>query len=59
LVSRRPDREVEEDIIGLGSYDRLLTVLVTEDTDPEGEDDEEYQDDYIDRWKRGIFRSKK
>lgn len=53
------DREVEEDIIGLGSYDRLLTVLVTENTDTEDEDDEEYQDDYVDRWKQGIFRSKK
>jgi Zn-dependent peptidase ImmA (M78 family) len=53
------DRDVEEDVVGLGSYERLLTVLVTEETDLEGEADEEYGDDYIDRWKQGIFRSKK
>jgi Zn-dependent peptidase ImmA (M78 family) len=53
------DRDVEEDVVGLGSYEQLLTVLVTEETEPEGEDDEEYQDDYIDRWKRGIFRGKR
>ncbi len=53
------DRDVEEDVVGLGSYERLLTVLVTEETDFEGEADEEYEDDYIDRWKQGFFRGKK
>ena len=43
------DREVEEDIVGLGSYDRLLTVLMTEETASEEDDNEEDQDDYIDR----------
>jgi hypothetical protein len=53
------DREIEEDVVGLGSYERLLTVLLTEEGNPEGEDDEEeYQDDYIDRWKHGVFRGK-
>jgi len=53
------DRDVEEDVVGLGSYERLLTVLVTEETDFEGEADEDDEDDYIDRWKQGFFRGKK
>jgi Zn-dependent peptidase ImmA (M78 family) len=54
------DREVEEDIVGLGSYERLLTVLMTEETDwGDDDDDEAEQDDYVDRWERGIFRGKR
>jgi Zn-dependent peptidase ImmA (M78 family) len=52
------DREVEEDVVGLGSYGRLLTVLMTDAPETEEDDDGEEQDDYIDRWKRGIFRGK-
>ena len=44
-------RPVEEDVVGLGSYERLLTVLMTEETAQEEEDSEVDQDDYIDRWK--------
>lgn len=52
-------QEVEEDVVGLGSYDRTLTVLVTEAAS-NGDDDEaqEPADDYIDRWKEGRFRSR-
>jgi len=53
------DRDVEEDVVGLGSYERLLTVLVTDEIDSEDDAEEEDQDDYIDRWKQGIFRSKR
>jgi Zn-dependent peptidase ImmA (M78 family) len=54
------DREVEEDVVGLGSYERLLTVLMTEETESGDDDDDEGgQDDYIDRWKQGIFRGKR
>jgi hypothetical protein len=51
-------REVEEDVVGLGSYGRLLTVLVAQDIQGDDEDEDEDTDDYIDRWKRGIFRGK-
>jgi hypothetical protein len=47
---------VEEDVIGLGSYGRLLTVLLTEELDSEDEDEVEDGDEYIDRWKNGVFR---
>lgn len=51
-------QDVEEDVVGLGSYGRTLTVLLT-DAPPEEEDDEnERGDDYIDRWNEGRFRSK-
>ncbi len=51
--------EVVEDIVGLGSYGRLLTVLVAENA-PEREDETEPDgDDYIDRWRQGFFRSKR
>ena len=53
------DREVEEDVVGLGSYGRLLTVLVTEELKAEEDAQDDEPDDYIDRWKRGVFRSKK
>jgi uncharacterized protein DUF955 len=53
------DREVEEDIVGLGSYERLLTVLLTEETEQAEGDGEETEDDYIERWKQGIFRGKR
>lgn len=50
-------QEVEEDVAGLGSYDRTLTVLVT-DAAPKDNDSEaqEPADDYIERWKEGRFR---
>jgi hypothetical protein len=53
------DREVEEDVVGLGSYERLLTVLVTDEEAEEEDDDEGEQDEYIDRWKQGVFRPKR
>jgi Zn-dependent peptidase ImmA (M78 family) len=53
------DREAEEDVVGLGSYGRLLTVLVTVEDGAEEEEDEGGEDDYIDRWNRGIFRGKR
>lgn len=53
------DREAEEDVVGLGSYGRLLTVLMTDASEAEEDDDAEEQDDYIDRWKNGIFRGKR
>ena len=53
------DREVEEDVVGLGSYERLLTVLMTEETESENDDKEADEIDYIDRWKQGIFRRKR
>jgi hypothetical protein len=53
------DREVEEDVVGLGSYERLLTVLMTEEAETEDDNDEGEQDDYIDRWKQGIFPGKR
>lgn len=52
------DRDVEEDIVGLGSYERLLTVLMTEEAESEDEENEGGEDDYIDRWNQGIFRGK-
>jgi len=53
------DRDVEEDIAGLGSYERLLTVIMTEESNDEDTDEEEESDDYIDRWNKGIFRGKR
>lgn len=53
------DCEVEEDVVGLGSYERLLTVLMTDEAETEEDDDEGEQDDYIDRWKQGVFRGKR
>jgi len=53
-------QEVEEDVVGLGSYDRNLTVLVTEAAPEEEEGDaEESGDGYIDRWKDGRFPPRK
>ncbi len=54
-------QEVEEDVVGLGSYDRTLTVLVTEAA-PEVDDDEDNEergDGYIERMKEGRFRPRK
>lgn len=51
-----PSAQVEEHIIGLGSYQRLLTVLVT-DIDPDDDLTAESEDtNYIERWKSGFFR---
>lgn len=55
------EQEVEEDVIGLGSYDRTLTVLITESA-PEEEEDEDHEergDGYIERMKEGRFRPRK
>jgi hypothetical protein len=46
-------------VVGLGNYGRLLTVLLTDECDSEAKDDSEVEDDYIDRWKQGIFRPKR
>lgn len=54
-------QDVEEDVVGLGNYDRTLTVLVTEAAPEvdEDEDNEERGDGYIDRMKEGMFRPRK
>lgn len=51
--------EVEEDIVGLGSYGRLLTVLIADWQAENDENEEEGGDDYIDRWNKGVFRGKR
>ena len=49
--------EIEEDVVGLGSYQRLLTVLIAVDIEgDENEEDDEETDDYIERWNEGRFR---
>lgn len=53
-----PKIEVEEDIVGLGSYGRLLTVLITNWDEEDDIDDDEASDSYIERWGQGIFRGK-
>ena len=54
-----PAIEAEEDIVGLGNYGRLLTILLAE-WDPEEEDEEESKsDDWTDRWQKGYFRGKR
>jgi len=55
--SSAPNIEVEEDIVGLGNYGRLLTVIIAE-WDEDEEEVEESGDDYIDRWRHGGFRGK-
>jgi hypothetical protein len=53
-----PDLEISEDIVGLGSYGRLLTILFS-DSVPDDELEEEHEeDDYIKRMKEGRFRGK-
>lgn len=52
-------QEMEEDVIGLGSYERTLTVLITDAVPEDNEEEEESGDSYIDRWKEGRFRPKK
>lgn len=56
--SSAPNIEVEEDIVGLGNYGRLLTVIIAE-WDEDEEVVEEGGDDYIERWRHGGFRGKK
>jgi hypothetical protein len=56
LLQKKARVDVEEDIVGLGSYQRLLTILITDWEAEEDEEDELEDDDYIDRWKRGRFR---
>ncbi len=53
------NQEAEEDIVGLGSYGRLLTVLVTKADQTDSEDEEDEEDDYISRWDKGLFRPKR
>ena len=50
--------EVEEDVVGLGNYGRLLTVLIANWELPEEDEEEEKEVDYIDRWQKGLFRGK-
>lgn len=57
--SGAPNLEVEEDIVGLGSYGRLLTVLITDWAEEEHEEDETGYDSYIERMKMGVFRKRK
>ncbi len=51
-------QEVEEDVVGLGSYERTLTVLITDAVPEVEEEEEESGDCYIERWKEGRFRPK-
>jgi Zn-dependent peptidase ImmA (M78 family) len=53
-----PHIEVEEDIIGLGSYGRVLSVLFLDWTPEDEVEKESEEDDYIDRWKAGRFRKR-
>ena len=53
-----PRVAVREDVVGLGSYGRLLTVLVADCETEADEEDETIEDDYIKRWKEGRFRKK-
>lgn len=57
--SAAPNLEVEEDIVGMGRFGRLMTILISDFHPDEEEEDEEEEDDCIDRWKRGIFRGKR
>lgn len=52
-------QDVEEDVVGLGSYGRTLTVLVTNPSSEEEDEDVEEKDDYIERWKEGRLRPRK
>ena len=52
-------RGYEEDIAGLGSYGRLLTVLITDAVREDIEEDTDEDDNYIERWEKGIFRPRK
>lgn len=54
-----PKQDVEEDVVGLGSYGRTLTVLVTEGVPEDDDSDDDDGDGYIDRWKEGRFRPRK
>ena len=40
MVSDAAPQEIEEDVVGLGSYGRTLTVLVTDSAPEQDEDDE-------------------
>ncbi len=54
-----PRIEVEEDIVGLGSYGRILTVLLAEWDQEEEEEEEGKSDDWIERMNKGYFRGKR
>jgi len=56
--SGAPTLDVEEDIIGLGSYGRLLTVLIAHWDEEDMDEDDESGDSYIDRWQDGYFRKR-
>ncbi|MBC2592862.1 ImmA/IrrE family metallo-endopeptidase [Ruficoccus amylovorans] len=49
-----------EDVVGLGRYGRLLTLLVADydPDDPEDDDDPSSGSEYIDRWSSGVFRGR-
>lgn len=53
-----PDLEISEDIVGLGSYGRLLTILFSESIPDDELEDEHKEDNYIERMKLGLFRGK-
>ena len=53
-----PDTELSEDIVGLGSYGRLLTILFSESLPDDELEEEHEEDDYIERMKEGRFRGK-
>ncbi len=50
----RTSHIVTEEVIGLGSYGKVLTILsskrVTQHTDPDDDDDDEMEEDLIERW---------
>ncbi len=56
--SGAPNLEVEEDAVGLGNYGRLMTVLITDWSEDEQENEED-EDNWIERWEEGRFRSRK
>ena len=53
-----PHVEIEEDVVGLGSYGRMLSVLFMDWSPEEQLEDDSEEDDYIERWKDGRFRKK-
>jgi len=54
-----PALEAEEDIVGLGSYGRLLTILLPEWNPEEEEEEDSKSDDWTERWEKGYFRGKR
>lgn len=60
--AQAPSIAAYEETKGLGDYGRTLSVISSEtfpNSQQEHEDEQEVPDNYLDRWKRGIFRNRK